>query len=120
LAQLEYGDYYKFIVSCDIGLLLVAIGLPWLFLRKPFDLLVEVSKLNSMTPLARDVVLHRQWLVAGIIRFIPYASSASGIAGFGLSLIGWRKRQGVRDRKEDVTLSTLPSTLTVQSISVSQ
>jgi hypothetical protein len=71
---------------------LVAIGLPWLFLREPFDLLVAVSKLNSLTPLARDVVLHRQWLIAGIIRFIPYASSASGIAGIGLTLyglIGW-------------------------------
>lgn len=33
MAQIEYGDFYKFVVSLGIALVLAAILVPWLFLR---------------------------------------------------------------------------------------
>jgi hypothetical protein len=34
--QIEYGDFYKFVVSLGIALVFSAILVPWLFLRDPF------------------------------------------------------------------------------------
>jgi hypothetical protein len=59
VAQIEYGDFYKFVVSLDIALVLAAILVPWLFLREPFDLMIEVSRLSQLTPAAQQIVLLR-------------------------------------------------------------
>ena len=104
MAQLEYGDYYKFVVSCGIGLIVVSVGLPWLFLHESFDLLIESSKLTGLTPLARVVIGERQASVAAILRLIPWASGFFGVGGIGLivyGLLGWRERQRVRDEIEN-------------------
>ncbi len=107
MPQLEYGDYYKFVISCGIGLILVSVGLPWLFLHEPFDLLIETSKLASLTPLARDVVLHRQRIVSIIFILIPYATAIFCVSGTAMTiygLINWRKRQVMRDEGEEIDL----------------
>lgn len=107
MPQLEYGDYYKFVISCGIGLIFVSVGLPWLFLHDPFDLLIETSKIANLTPQARDVVLHRQRIVSVIIILIPYASAVVGASGIVMTLYGlinWRKRQTIRDTVEEIDL----------------
>jgi hypothetical protein len=53
MAQLEYGDYYKFVASAGIALIAGAVVVPWMFLREPFDLAVEASKIGLLTPDAR-------------------------------------------------------------------
>lgn len=107
MAQLEYGDYYKFVASAGIGLVVVAVVGPWLFLREPFDLAIEAAKLGALTPTARNIVVQRQQTVAVILHVIPYISGALGILGVILLLYGliqWRERQRIRDQSEDLAV----------------
>jgi hypothetical protein len=105
MGQLEYGDYYKFIASAGIALIAGAVLVPWMFLREPFDLAVEASKIAQLTPDAQNIIHIRQHLVATIINYIPTASGVMAVIGAVLTGIGlnpWRSRQSVRDRAEDL------------------
>jgi hypothetical protein len=105
MAQLEYGDYYKFLASAGIALLAGAVVVPWMFLREPFDLALEASKIALLTPEAQSIIHTRQHLIALAVRSMPYASGAMAIAGSvltGLGLYPWRLRQSVRDKGEDL------------------
>jgi hypothetical protein len=104
MAQLEYGDLYKFVASAGIALVAGAFAVPWLFLREPFDLTIDASKLKTLTPVARDAVMHRQEIVAGILAWLPWASAVLAILGSVLIICGlamWYRRQRVRDRGEE-------------------
>jgi hypothetical protein len=104
MAQLEYGDFYKFVASAGIALVAGAFAVPWLFLREPFDLTIEASKLKTLTPAARDAVMHRQEIVAGVLVWLPLASAVLAILGLVLLICGlvmWYTRQRVRDRGEE-------------------
>ena len=71
MASVEYSDYHKFIVSLGVVLLAFSVLGPWLFLREPFDLMVEAQKLRSLTPEAQYLVTTRQHIVAAIMRLLP-------------------------------------------------
>ena len=104
MAQLEYGDFYKFVASAGIALVAGAFAVPWLFLREPFDLTIDESKLKTLTPIARGAVMHRQQIVAGILPWLPWASVLLASLGFVLIICGlvmWSTRQRVRDRGEE-------------------
>jgi hypothetical protein len=101
--QLEYGDYYKFIASAGIALIVGAVAIPWLFLREPFDLAVEASKIGLLTPDAQNIIHARQHLVAVIIGRLQIVSAVMASLGTVLTVIGlcfWYSRQSVRDRSE--------------------
>jgi len=114
MAQLEYGDYYKFLASAGIALIAGAVVVPWMFLREPFDLAIEASKIAQLTPDAQSVIHARQHFVAIIINYIPVASGVMAAIGAGLAGIGlypWRSRQSVRDRAEDLANEKLDKEL---------
>lgn len=110
MSQLEYGDYYKFVASFGIALLGVAILLPWMFLREPFDLGIEAPKISQLTPEAQNIIRERQHLVALSLHYIPGASCGTGALGLvmtGWGLIGWRRRQTIRDKSEELEVEKL-------------
>jgi hypothetical protein len=74
MSQLEYGDYYKFVASAGIALLVAAVLLPWVFLHETFDLSLETAKIALLTPEAQSVIRTRQSQVALIIKFVPCVS----------------------------------------------
>jgi hypothetical protein len=118
MAQLEYGDYYKFIASAGIALIAGAVVVPWMFLREPFDLAIEASKIALLTPNAQDIIHARQHLIATIINYLPLASGLMAILGAvltGLGLYSWRSRQSVRDRSEDLQTEKLDKELKAMS-----
>src|SRR5580704_10020726 len=103
MAQLEYGDYYKFTASAGITLIAGAVVVPWIFLREPFDLAMDVSKIALLTPDAQNVIHTRQHLVTAAIHYLPLASGISAVVGViltGYGLVSWRARQVVRDESE--------------------
>jgi hypothetical protein len=105
MAQLEYGDYYKFTASAGITLIAGAVLVPWMFLREPFDLAMETSKIALLTPDAQNIIHTRQHLVAAAIHYLPLASGLMAITGLALTAYGlfsWRSRQSVRDKAEDL------------------
>jgi len=118
MGQLEYGDYYKFIASAGIALIAGAVIVPWMFLREPFDLAIEASKIALLTPDAQNIIHTRQHLIASIINFLPLASglmAAAGVTLTGLGLMPWRARQSVRDKSEDLQNAKLDKELKTMS-----
>ena len=105
MAQIEYGGFYKFIVSLGIALVLAAILVPWLFLREPFDLMIEASRLSGLTPTAQQIVLLRQAHLLRLLPMVPCFSLFSlsvGIVFVATGLAKWRKRQVLRDTGEEL------------------
>lgn len=118
MAQLEYGDYYKFIASAGIALIAGAVIVPWMFLREPFDLAIEASKIALLTPDAQNIVHARQHLIATTIKYLPLASGLMmtlGTALTGIGLFQWRSRQSVRDKTEDLQSAKLDKELRAMS-----
>jgi hypothetical protein len=110
MGQIEYGDYYKFVASAGIALLVAAILLPWMFLREPFDLAIDAAKIAQLTPEAQNIVRERQHHVALSIHYIPPASCGLGVLGLLMiswGLIGWRGRQTIRDKSEELEVEKL-------------
>lgn len=100
MAQLEYGDYYKFIASAGIALIAGAVVVPWMFLREPFDLAIEASKIPLLTQDSQSIIHARQHLITAIVYALPKVSVGLATAGAlltGIGLIGWHSRQSVRD-----------------------
>lgn len=118
MPQLEYGDYYKFRVSVGIALIIVSFVVPWLFLREPFDLLLENTQLLHLTPTAQALVSERQHLLEEIFLAVPWFSLASFVSGLMLASIGlvqWRRRQSLRDKSEELSLQKLELELTAMT-----
>ncbi len=118
MAQLEYGDYYKFIASAGIALIAGAVAVPWMFLREPFDLALEASKIALLTPDAQNIIYARQHLIAITINYLPLTSGLMAAAGTvltGLGLYQWRSRQSVRDKSEDLKTQKLDKELKAMS-----
>jgi hypothetical protein len=118
MGQLEYGDYYKFIASAGIALIAGAVVVPWIFLREPFDLAIEASKIALLTPDAQNIIHARQHLIATTINYLPLASGLMATVGAtltGLGLYPWRFRQSVRDKTEDLQTEKLDKELKAMS-----
>ena len=93
-------------------------ALPWLFLREPFDLGLEASKIGLLTADAQNVIHVRQHLVAVIIQRLPLASGIMALIGMALTSTGlkfWHSRQSVRDRSEDLQNEKLSKELEAMS-----
>jgi hypothetical protein len=104
---MEYGDFYKFVVSLGIALVLAAILVPWLFLREPFDLMIEASRLGLLTPAAQHIVSLRQAILLRLLPMVPWISCLLLAAGVGTVTAGitkWSKRQILRDTSENLAV----------------
>jgi hypothetical protein len=94
--QIEYGDFYKFVVSLGDRAGLAAILAPRLFLREPFDLMIEASRLSQLTPAAQQIVLLRQTYLLRLLPVIPWFSFSllmMGTSAIGVGLKKWYNRQ---------------------------
>jgi hypothetical protein len=103
--QFEYGDFYKFIVSIGIALIISAVLLPWLFLREPFDLLLDSNQLARLTPSAQTIIAERHYLFTKFFHLVPWVSLVQFLTGMILAcwgLMQWSHRQVLRDEGEDL------------------
>lgn len=110
MTSFEYGDCYKFLVSLGVGLVGIAIGVPWLFLHEGSDLLVDSVRLKALTPVAQSVILARQSILQEVLRIIPWASLLCLVTGIVLVVVGtirWRARQKILDQKDQLEVTKL-------------
>ncbi len=101
----DYSDYYKFIVSVGAVLFSLAVLLPWLLLREPFDTTLKASEITELTSEAQSIIAVRQTTAKWFLNNVTYFSVALAIGGAGFLSYGlyqWNKRQKVRDTKEDI------------------
>lgn len=108
---MNYSDFYRFLVSLGVLLMGMAFVLPWLFLREPFNLLLEVSRSQTLTPAAQHILAVRQrWLDFAYV-ILPWISGASFVLGVVVSSVGlkkwWKKQRDVIDPMEVASLRSM-------------
>ena len=113
--KIEYGDFYKFIVSIGLGLMGLAFLVPWLFLSQPFDLYIESETLKKLTPLAQSIIGRRQetveWIIESVRPFYCVAFPV-GLIAFVIGLYLWVTRtHRIQERMSLASLQILMSQL---------
>lgn len=106
--KFEFGDLYKFFVSLGAVIIAIAILVPWLFLREPFDLLKPESEIKAATAIAQSVILERQKRVSEVIAILPWFSGAGFVLGLGLIWYGicrWGANQKLLDEQIQLDLA---------------
>lgn len=103
MEKLEYSDLNKFLVSVGVTLIVISVLLPWLYLREPFDLLLQQDQISKLTKEAIQIVTNRQHFVAGFVNYIFKVSVglfSIGLISIIFGLIRWWKNQRILDRRE--------------------
>lgn len=106
MTKLEYDSFYKFIVSLGVALISFAAIVSWLFLREPFDLLIDTTKLSELTPTAQKVIVYKQVIISKILHVVPWISLGFLVVGIVVILIGlylWHDKQMVIDKQQVLT-----------------
>ncbi len=108
--KVQYADYNRFLVSTGYVLVAVGILLPYFYLRENFDLQIEASKIQQLTPVARQIINEKHVFSLWLIKLIPWLSLSSIVAGLIFLFIGgsrWRKRQVLEDEKMNEEVNRL-------------
>lgn len=101
--KFDYSDLYKFLVSAGIVLIGLALLLPWIYLKEPFDIMIEQQKILLLTPQAQEIVNSRQNLLIYCYPLIPWVSGILLISGFVSVIYGllkWFSKQADIDKKD--------------------
>jgi hypothetical protein len=110
LNKIDYSDFNKFLVSLGLILIVIAIVIPWLFLKEPLDLLIDNESIEKLTPVAKEIISDKQDYVGKLILFIPYVSIGLLLIGVILIVIGlyrWFQKQKLVDKKENLDIKKL-------------
>jgi len=108
MTNIEYSDFYKFLSSLGLVLISLALLLPWLFLREPFDISISASDLANLTPAAQSIINVRQETALWFLQNIKWVSallSISGIAFLSTGITLWVRKQQKLDQRDDVELA---------------
>ena len=110
MTKVEYSDFYRFLASLGIVLISLALLLPWLFLREPFDATITTSQLSGLTTTSQALINTRQTTALWFLRNIIWISGILTGIGFGLLIFGvvlWSKKQRFIDDKEHLEAEKL-------------
>lgn len=102
--KFEYSDFYKFVTSVGVGLIVLSFAVPWAFLREHFDFLVADDSMRSLAPGSREIVIEQQHIASFIFRHMTGLSTGLFFVGFVFFVAGsglWIRRQFWRDRAEN-------------------
>jgi len=100
MPKFEYDNISKFLVSLGIFVLLIPFLFAWTWLKTPFDLTIEKSKIQKLTPLAQQIIHDRQSIIGAFTDLFPYIFVALIVVGgiiiwFGIH--SWKRRQKLLD-----------------------
>lgn len=108
--KLDYGDYHKFKVSLGVACLIAAFLVPWVFLREPFDLMVESNQLAKLTTEAQQLIEYRLAVARWLIWLTPFLSAALLALGSVLVFRGlhqWKSIQHWFDQEQRLKVEKL-------------
>jgi hypothetical protein len=105
LVGTENNHFRKYLTTLGISLIAGSISLGGLFLKLQADLLVERTKVDSLTPVAQKTLHQRQQYLQWATVALPYCLGlivATGLAMAVIGLKGWAQRQAVADSREEM------------------
>lgn len=101
----DASHFRKYLTTLGVSLIAGALSLSGLFFQLQSDLLVEDARIQTLSPVAQEVVRQRQDLLGIATSALPFALGGVLAIGIGLAsygLFGWSKRQAVSDRKDEL------------------
>lgn len=105
LPKLDFGHFYKFVVSLGLIIVGIGLGLPLLVLRSTDSLLLKRQDLSKLTPTARKVVQikqgHQLWIANNYV-CISLVLCIVGVLIATVASLKWFGRQRVADSIEDL------------------
>jgi hypothetical protein len=116
--KLDFSDFWRFVVSAGVALVVGAVAALWLFLREPFDLLIPAEALFKLTPLAQGVITSRQAVVAQVIHWLPWGCLAVFAVGAVMITFGvarWLPLQALFERERRLQVERLDLELKAMS-----
>jgi uncharacterized membrane protein YidH (DUF202 family) len=106
MPKFEYDNISKFLVSLGIFVLLIPFIFAWAWLKTPFDLTIEKSKIQKLTPLAQQIINDRQSIIGVFTDVFPYMFIILIIVGCSIIWVGissWNRRQKLLDDHQILT-----------------
>lgn len=106
--QIDFGNYYKFVSSLGVGLILASAVVPWVFFRFDSVLRIPEREIESYSTVAEGVLRQRQYAISAI-QFPWILLIFLALLGFGIFFLfrgsrQWEARQEVLNQTEDVHL----------------
>lgn len=102
MEKLDLADTARFLVSLGVAIMVASLGVPWLLLKDPYDLLLPVDALSKLTPDAQAAIAARQSTLLWVSERLAWIVGIGLSSGIGLVVCGWRHwipRQALLDEK---------------------
>jgi cell division protein FtsL len=101
----ENSHFRKYLTTLGVSLVAGSISLGGLFFKIQADLLVERSKVDSLTPIAQETLRQRQQYLQWATVALPYVLGTVVVVGLAMVIVGlkgWARRQTVADSREEM------------------
>lgn len=105
LTSTENSHLRKYLTTLGVAIVAGSFTLAGFFFKVQADLLVENAKIVGLSPLAQRTLARRQQYLDVATAFLPWLLLGFVVLGLAMmcyGLVGWARRQGVLDQKEDV------------------
>jgi hypothetical protein len=104
MPKLEFGDFYKFLVSIGIILIAVSLILPWLLVQESYEPILSDEEFNKLHLQTQELILKRDSLAFWIMDHIVWIVTIFICLGVFFIFLGarfWFDRQQIRDELEN-------------------
>ena len=107
--KIEFSDINKFFTSLGLILIGLSILLPWFINQNEKILLIDKSKIDNLSPAAKEIVIKQQYYLLTLNTWLPWIILTLIVVGIVLLIYGlskWKVRQEVIDKIQDEELKS--------------
>jgi hypothetical protein len=104
--NINYSDFYRFLASLGMALVVLAFAVPWAFTQNVGVLKIPAAELASYTPSAQESILAQQRALSVLSVCTPYfpAGVLLGLIVLGWGMYLWYNKQQIQDESEAIDL----------------
>ena len=105
MPKLEFGDFYKFLVSIGIILIAISLILPWLLVQESYEPVLSDEEFNELQIQTQELLLKRNSIALWVLNHVVCLMTLFFCLGLFLFYLGsrfWYDRQKIRDENEDI------------------
>ncbi len=105
MPKVEFGDFYKFLVSVGIVLIAISFIFPWLVVQESYDPIISTSEFQELPIQLQELLTYRNSVALWIFHHlvcIVIPLFTLGLIFLTLGSCLWIKRQKIRDEDENI------------------
>lgn len=107
--NLNYHDFYRFLVSLGLILIVLSMAIPYFYLSSDFGIYIDQKNVKTFSAVAQQIILEREETIVTLRPYVIWASGGLAFLGFLISAIGLRKwyhhQRDIEDKMKKVELS---------------